>query len=305
MNATPFFSIIMPTYNRADRILPTLQSIFEQQFVDFELIVVDDGSKDGTEDLIKRHFGTEKRLNYFYKKNEERSIARNFGLAKAQGKYAVFFDSDDYMHPDHLACFFEKINLYPDCRFFTNKYKIVEDSGRWHYSGSYIYPEGFYDYRILLQGSNIGVLVCAKLPLPYPFSVEFNILEDWIFNLMNLKNQAIYISDSVTVTVADHAQRSTANNQRVISNRLRAMDYLLEKLDFSDNEQKILKGYSYRYCAIHAYLDKDRKAAFGFWKKMVAELGYSLPHIFTCLKILVGKSTIELIQKYFFLEKRL
>lgn len=299
MNSNPFFSIIMPTYNRADRILPTLRSIFEQQFADFELIIVDDGSKDGTEYLVKQHFVAENRLNYFYKKNEERSIARNFGLAQAKGKYAVFFDSDDYMHPDHLACFYEKINLHPDCHFFANKYKIVEDNGRWHYSGSYAYPEGFYDYRILLKGSNIGVLVCAKLPLPYPFPVEFNILEDWVFNLMNLKKHPIYISNSVTVTVADHANRSTANNLRVIANRLRAMDFLLAKLDFSDEEQKILKGYSYRYCAIHAYLDKDRRAAFSFWHKMVKELGYSLPHLITWLKILVGKSTIELLQKKF------
>ncbi len=303
MNSNPFFSIIMPTYNRADRILPTLKSIFEQQFTDFELIIVDDGSKDGTEILVKQHFGTDKRLHYFYKKNEERSVARNFGLEQAQGKYAVFFDSDDYMHPDHLACFYEKINLHPDCCFFTNKYKIVEDNGRWHYSGSHLYPEGFYDYRILLKGSNIGVLVCAKLPLSHLFPIEFNILEDWIFNLMNLKKQPIYISDSITVTVADHATRSTANNQRVIANRLRAMDYLLAKLDFLDEEQRILKGYSYRYCAIHAYLDKDRKAAFDFWKKMVGQLGYSLPHIFTWFKILMGKTNIELIQKWVFFKK--
>ena len=96
----PKFSIIVPTYNRAHLIGKTIDTILSQSFTNFELIVIDDGSTDNTEDLIDQKYG--KRVKYFKKNNAERAAARNFGTQHAHGKYVLWFDSDDIMYPNYL-----------------------------------------------------------------------------------------------------------------------------------------------------------------------------------------------------------
>jgi len=74
------FSIIIPTYNRAHLISKSIKSVLNQTYSNWELILVDDGSEDNTEEIVNS-FG-DNRIKYFYKKNEERSIARNYGIDK-------------------------------------------------------------------------------------------------------------------------------------------------------------------------------------------------------------------------------
>ena len=102
------FSIIIPTYNRARFLKTTLDSILNQTFTDFEIIVVDDGSTDDTESVVSA-FSSEK-IKYFKKENEERGKARNFGFEKSNGENINFFDSDDVMYKFHLASANESIN---------------------------------------------------------------------------------------------------------------------------------------------------------------------------------------------------
>src|SRR6187431_742724 len=97
-----FFSVIIPTYNRAHFILEAVDSILAQNYSSFEAIIVDDGSTDNTRSVIENKYARDTRVRYFQKKNEERGAARNFGLKEAKGNYAVFFDSDDWMQPHYL-----------------------------------------------------------------------------------------------------------------------------------------------------------------------------------------------------------
>ena len=97
--AAPSFSVIVPSYNRADIITPTLETILQQEDADFELIVVDDGSHDNTEEVVARL--RDPRIRYFRKANGERGAARNYGTRQTRGRYLNFFDSDDEMHPNH------------------------------------------------------------------------------------------------------------------------------------------------------------------------------------------------------------
>lgn len=96
----PFFSVIIPTYNRANLIGKTLESLLQQQFKDFEIIVVDDGGTDNTKEVVEGF--KDNRIKYYWKENAERGAARNFGASKASGKYLNFFDSDDIAYPNHL-----------------------------------------------------------------------------------------------------------------------------------------------------------------------------------------------------------
>src|SRR5687767_197530 len=102
MKDTPLLiSVVIPTYNRADYIARTIQSVLQQTYASFELIVVDDGSTDNTETVVSSF--TDTRINYHKKANAERAAARNYGVRKANGLYITFLDSDDLFMPDHLA----------------------------------------------------------------------------------------------------------------------------------------------------------------------------------------------------------
>ena len=100
---SPYFSIITPTFNRAKYIVTAIESVLAQSFTNFELIIVDDGSKDETASLIAPFICADKRVSYIHQENKGRSVARNVGIDIAKGKYVCFLDSDDFWLPNHLA----------------------------------------------------------------------------------------------------------------------------------------------------------------------------------------------------------
>ncbi|HXK57407.1 MAG TPA: glycosyltransferase family A protein [Gammaproteobacteria bacterium] len=94
----PLFSIFIPTYNRIDTLPRALESVACQHFRDFELIIVDDGSEDGTGELVnrwKQHFNG--RLRYFWQENQGKHVAYNLAAREAEGELLVLLDSDDVM----------------------------------------------------------------------------------------------------------------------------------------------------------------------------------------------------------------
>jgi glycosyltransferase involved in cell wall biosynthesis len=290
----PFFSVVIPTYNRAHLIVPTLASILKQDFQDYEVLIIDDGSTDDTEDVVEIHFPTETKIHYIRKKNEERSIARNTGFQLADGEYVVFFDSDDIMLPHYLSTLEKAIEKYPDCNFFATKYQI-ETQGQIAFNEINDLKEGFYDYRLLLKGNVFGTMVCAKKKNPQfqYFSPQFNMCEDWIFNIFNLKKDTIYLIDNVAITIINHDTRSMANNQKAIAGRQKAMEFIKNNIPFDSSETRFLEGYTYQFCAIHAYIDADRKNAFHFWWKTTQMLGWNTHAFLLFLKILLGKKLIN------------
>lgn len=100
MDNKVLFSVIIPTYNRGKYLKNAILSVIDQEYENWELIIIDDGSTDNTCQLVSQF--QDPRLKYFYKQNEERSIARNFGIQKAIGEYVCFLDSDDVLLPNHL-----------------------------------------------------------------------------------------------------------------------------------------------------------------------------------------------------------
>jgi glycosyltransferase involved in cell wall biosynthesis len=99
MEFKPFFSIIIPSYNRAALIIETLNSVCSQTFQNWECIVVDDGSTDTTRDVIEALSIQDDRIRYIYQDNAERSNARNNGIRNAKGEWICFLDSDDAFDP--------------------------------------------------------------------------------------------------------------------------------------------------------------------------------------------------------------
>ncbi|MEY4985090.1 MAG: hypothetical protein RIR62_3356 [Pseudomonadota bacterium] len=100
----PRFSVVVPCYNRARSVLPTLRSVQAQSFADFECIVVDDGSADGAALAAVVAGLADPRFRTLRRANGGASAARNTGIAAAGGEFVAFLDSDDLYLPDKLAC---------------------------------------------------------------------------------------------------------------------------------------------------------------------------------------------------------
>lgn len=111
----PRFSVIVPVYNRVDEINDLLESLSAQTCRDFEVIIIEDGSTEPCGDLV-RSFAGKVDVRYFFKSNEGRSIARNYGIDRSSGDYLVFFDSDCVIPRDYFAILSAELDRQPlDC----------------------------------------------------------------------------------------------------------------------------------------------------------------------------------------------
>ena len=116
------FSVIVPAYNSAEYIKTCIESILEQSYSGFELILVDDGSTDTTLEICKSYAEKDSRIRVFHKENGGHTSARNEGLKNAAGKYILFLDSDDWLHINTLkTCYDEIIKNEPDILIYQMK----------------------------------------------------------------------------------------------------------------------------------------------------------------------------------------
>lgn len=104
-------SVIIPVYNRETTILRCLDSLKSQTFDDYEIIIINDGSTDKSEELIKEYSGNFRRFQYISIDNNGVSNARNIGILKSNGKYVTFLDSDDTYQENFLASMYNQISI--------------------------------------------------------------------------------------------------------------------------------------------------------------------------------------------------
>ncbi|WP_169979020.1 glycosyltransferase family 2 protein [Tautonia rosea] len=140
MNQIPQVSIILPTYNRAQFLPNALEAIRDQQFEDWELIIVDDGSSDHTQALVAEQTRRwEQPVRYIYQENQGAYGARNTGLKLAESKYVAFYDSDDVWLCHHLKNSVEVLESDPVIDWVYGACRMVE-----HESGHSIAASTFH-----------------------------------------------------------------------------------------------------------------------------------------------------------------
>lgn len=117
----PKFSVIIPLYNKEKDIQKTLSSVLEQSFSDFEIIIVNDGSTDNSEEIVKSI--NDSRIHLYSEENKGVSASRNFGVDKSNSNYIAFLDADDYWYPNHLKNLFSLIEKYPNHSWYATAYE--------------------------------------------------------------------------------------------------------------------------------------------------------------------------------------
>ncbi len=124
-----FVSVVIPTYNRARQVLGAIDSVLNQSHQDVEVIVIDDGSTDGTDAAIQRKYGNDKRVHYSYQENAGVSAARNRGLHQARGDYITFLDSDDEWKPFKLELQLKCMRFLPEAVMCWTDMEAVDSLG--------------------------------------------------------------------------------------------------------------------------------------------------------------------------------
>lgn len=112
-------SVIIPLYNKGALVKRAIDSVLSQTYQDFEIIVVDDGSKDDSAQYVKEY--TDDRVKYYYKDNGGVSSARNYGTEESQGVWIIFLDADDEFEPHALEYFLCLVGEYPKDNIFIGQ----------------------------------------------------------------------------------------------------------------------------------------------------------------------------------------
>lgn len=131
----PVISVIIPIYNVEPYLVQCIDSILSQTFVDFELLLIDDGSKDRSVEICDEYAAGDSRIRVFHQESRGPSVARNFGLERASGRYVMFMDSDDYWLENDA---FSRLVRYADEReldILRFDYTAVNDYGEILYVG--------------------------------------------------------------------------------------------------------------------------------------------------------------------------
>ncbi len=259
------FSIIIPTYNRAKILHETLLSVLEQSFADYEVLVIDDGSTDNTAQVIKEL--NNDKVKYFYKVNEERSIARNYGADQAIGEYLIFLDSDDKMTKGHLLSIYQVIeNNRPRPKFIFAGYKILNPDGTHLYDYGI---SGFFNYKRLIYGNFLGcssVIVNSNVFKKYYFNTDKRLIlfEDWELWLRIISENKLYCFPGKSIVMINHGGRSVLNyhaeqfNDKILHFKSHILhSYNIISKSFF-NKRIFLMGI-YSYAALHIAMTKNNR----------------------------------------------
>ncbi len=269
------FSIIVPTYNRAHLIVETLLSVKKQTYTNWELIIVDDGSTDNTEDILKEYLSEQ--IRYIRISNGERGRARNTGISYASGDYVTFLDSDDQLYPEFLssASAFLISNSLPE--ILSVAFEIRDDKGK--LLSRHIYSDKLLNKRILHSNvmACIGVVVRKDIASGFTFHEDrgFMGVEDWLLWLRIGARFSIYHLPVVGAVLLQHAGRSVMHYDEdaylyrvsVLCNELRKDSVFIQK--FSDKAVERIKGHMFTYTALFAMASKHRISGLKYWIKGV------------------------------------
>ncbi len=268
----PKVSIIVPVYNVYPYLRRCLQSLVDQTLKDIEIIVVNDGTLDQSQEIIDEFAKKDPRILALKKKNGGLSDARNYGLPYAKGEYIAFVDSDDYVD----VTMYEK--MYQKAK--SGSFDLVECDCYWEYpnkkvlDSSHIVDNYFVDIRVMAWNKIYRRKLLEKTKVLFPKGLQF---EDicFCYQLLPYVQKIGYVEEALYYYIQRNTSIANTVNERVRE----TYDILKLILDYYD-EKKLTKKYQkeleyvtmkfilgrnfYRICAL-----KDKKL-----RKQYLEEGY-------------------------------
>jgi glycosyltransferase involved in cell wall biosynthesis len=255
-------SIIIPTYNRSHLILKTLNSIKNQEFRNYEVVIVDDGSNDNTKEVVEKYISDKKLHNFYYyhKSNGERGAARNFGISKASGQWITFLDSDDLFYDNHLRIASEFIFKNNKISVFHSAYEFKNQKNEW--LRKVVYPANGNLNDAILKGnlfSCFGMFFKSNVlsELNFEENRELSGSEDWLLWLLISARYKIHLQPQISGCMIQHDERSVLGfNEEKLLFRTNVLVTKLneDKVFFERYGKKVIDrihGHMLTYSALH------------------------------------------------------
>lgn len=269
-----YFSIVIPTYNRAHLIGRTLDSVAAQTCQDFEVIIVDDGSTDNTASVIQPWQST--RFRYYQKENAERASARNYGASLARGRYVYFLDSDDTLYPHHLATAYTTILAHSLPPMVVLGYDIRNEHGETRY------VEQIHDLRKqILEGNPLschGVFLRKDVISQDRFCERRDLsgFEDWELWIRLIARHSVVVNPVITSSLTEHSERSVLTDseekikKKVLAFQEEVVKDIVAKQMFGARLKRAVASAS-TYAALHlALIGAQRKLVFYYlWRGLL------------------------------------
>ncbi len=245
-----FFSVVIPTYNRSELLSHTLDALSMQSFSDFEVIIVDDGGKDGTMAMVSGR--SDARLHYHHVSNRERGAARNFGASCASGRYITFLDSDDIPHPDFLENAFETIKASDTPPFVCLGYRVATTGMKTLYAMNELKSN---DASILEKGNPFSCIcnfLRKDIVALFPFNEdrELSGSEDWELWLRLVAHHGYTYNPAVSASLINHESRSVIHTD--VKSLLKRKELALR---YSFTDPKVGLAYGHAKSKIEAFAD--------------------------------------------------
>ena len=278
-----FFSIILPTYNRANLISKAIKSVVYQTYQNWELIVVDDGSTDKTKEVLGEFVKADSRIIYLYQKNKERSAARNNGIQNANGEFICFLDSDDLYHKTHLKEFKKLIikSKFQKGLYFSGlsygKYCNEQEEYNLSYSNN-------IEFVLINTIGTPRACISEEILKENLFNENIRISEDKELWVRILKNNPLFYHRQKTFIEINHNERSV--NLGSEFENLKTLRFII-----LNNKKLIRKKYkkliiSSAYFNISKRLIKNGKFSKAFYYILLS-LFYNLKNTLTKHKVLI------------------
>jgi glycosyltransferase involved in cell wall biosynthesis len=298
--SVPFFSIILPTYNRASFLTRSIGSVMKQDFQDWELFVIDDGSTDHTKEVVNSF--KDQRIKYFYQENSERSAARNNGINQAQGAWLCFLDSDDEYSTIHLSILLEFIKK-------ENLSLGLIATGLLIDNGKATIKKDFLDLQANLL-EEIGrkfllpsqVCVSSTILSNEKFDPRFRLWEDTHLWLRIAAQYPVYQINQYTVTQHVHSEGTVVQGMKKVQVN-EVNQYVSAILDLKINHASRFKGKlppvffdqyvdsKYRMYLYRARQNKQFRVALVIWWKGMFN-GPSFYFLAECVKIFANQFNV-------------
>lgn len=189
----PKVSVVIPSYNTADYIVAAIESVFDQSYSDYEIIVIDDGSTDNLKEVLEPYMD---RIRYHYQENKGLAGARNTGMRLANGEYITYLDADDIWLEDNLQIKCNLLDSHPDVDAISSDFCVFNNNGIMHERGI---TKSFPFFRRTQQTFADIFSTVETITTPKGNTVRFyygNIFDKLIFGNFILPTSVVYRKSS-------------------------------------------------------------------------------------------------------------
>ncbi len=259
-------SVVIPTYNREKTIVRSIQSVLDQTYTNLELLVIDDGSTDGTADIVKSI--KDDRIKYILlNENKGPANARNLGVQMAEGAWIAFQDSDDCWHDDKLEIQMNYAKEHPEYSMIYCIYNAIVYDGEQFQVPPKPWPEVMEGYMMnsLLEGNGIGAptMLIKKTAFVEAggFDTSYNCFEDWEFVLRFSKRFQIGFVKKALIDCYISNSGVSSNVEAHYDARCRILGQYKEEMIQAGVLERVVKDISLRALNSGIYKEVEKKSS--------------------------------------------